>query len=213
MSQVRLKTLPDDAQELILEMARVSAVDPLAGSTRLIKYLIDNHHWSPFEMVTMVVEIHTTRDISRQILRHRSFSFQEFSQRYQDVSVLQTEPILREARTQDKKNRQNSLPIANDDALSNKWAEMQQQVWQLSFQLYQEALAMGIAKEQARALLPEGLTRTKMYMSGTIRSWLHYCELRSSNGTQKEHADIAKAIRSIIAEKMPDVAKAFNWSS
>lgn len=161
---------------------------------KLLNYLRDNNHWSPFEMCNVVMEINTTRDIARQILRHRSFSFQEFSQRYAEVKAR---PKLREARLQDKKNRQNS--VQNTDAqIAAFWEQHQNKVWETSWSAYQWALKNGIAKEQARAVLPEGLTPSTLYMNGTLRSWIHYCDLRTANGTQKEHQEIAKKCQEII---------------
>jgi thymidylate synthase (FAD) len=157
------------------------------SNSKLIGYLIHNHHWSPFEMVSICLEINTTRDIARQILRHRSFSFQEFSQRYA-VADLGFE--IREARLQDMKNRQNSLETG-DEELKKEWEQIQNQVHQITSQAYEWALSNGIAKEQARAVLPEGNTLSRLYINGTLRSWIHYIELRSGNGTQKEHRDIA----------------------
>ena len=169
---------------------------------KLIQYLIKNHHWSPFEMVSICLEITTTRDISRQILRHRSFSFQEFSQRYAKV---EEQSIIREARLQDNVNRQNSI-FTEDPDITDKWNQLQTKIKDTSFELYREALELGIAKEQARVLLPEGLTTTTLYMNGTLRSWIHYIELRSTVGTQKEHQllaiECAKAIREIFPNIM-----------
>lgn len=157
---------------------------------RLIQYLIDNKHWSPFEMVSVCMEIETTRDIARQILRHRSFSFQEFSQRYAVASLgFET----REARLQDKNNRQNSIEV-EDEELEREWQEKQTDLIERTQEVYKWALDNGIAKEQSRVVLPEGLTRTRMYMNGTMRSWLHYIEIRKEEGTQKEHREIAKEI-------------------
>ena len=177
-------------EELIVYCARVS--NPTNQYTnmnndKLIKYLISNAHWSPFEMISICLEINTTRDISRQILRHRSFSFQEFSQRYAKAELGFK---LREARLQDNKNRQNSLETNNPE-LNAKWIQLQNEVKQISTNVYQWALSNGIAKEQARVVLPEGNTITKLYMNGTLRSWIHYIKLRSGNETQKEHRQIA----------------------
>lgn len=159
----------------------------LETSERLVRYLIKNQHWSPFEMVNICLEISTTRDIARQILRHRSFSFQEFSQRYAKVSAP---PVIREARLQDEKNRQNSIETDNKDI--KVWWEFQQtDLMQKANRIYEEAIEKGIAKEQARAVLPEGMTLSRIYMNGTLRSWIHYIQLRSANGTQKEHREIA----------------------
>lgn len=195
-------------EDLIVYMARVSNPsnqNVKEGSDKLIRYLIKNHHWSPFEMINIVMEINTTRDIARQILRHRSFSFQEFSQRYADpTKELSFE--LREARLQDKKNRQNSIPT-DDVELSLEWFRKQQNVIELVKDTYEWAINNGIAKEQARSVLPEGNTQSLLYMNGTLRSWIHYCTLRMGNGTQKEHMDVAKECWKIIADKFPNVVK------
>lgn len=161
---------------------------------KLVRYLIRNQHWSPLEMVSVCMEIETTRDIARQILRHRSFSFQEFSQRYADASQLEFE--IREARLQDTKNRQNSIQLGTDDdsrRLAYQWENMQKNIQMMCQDTYKWALDHGIAKEQARSVLPEGITGSRMYMNGTLRSWVHYIQLRSGNGTQKEHREIALA--------------------
>jgi thymidylate synthase (FAD) len=200
-----------DAQELIAYCARVS--NPAnqfntETSDRLIRYLVRHQHWSPLEMVSACCEIVTTRDIARQILRHRSFSFQEFSQRYADPTAELDEAfVLREARFQDTKNRQNSIDIdANDEKqrlLSYDWERAQKRVLFAVKQEYKWAIDNGIAKEQARAILPEGLTVSRMYMNGTLRSWIHFIELRSANGTQKEHQQIALACAEVIAKIFP----------
>jgi thymidylate synthase (FAD) len=199
----------NSAEDMIVYMARVSNPanqSMTRGDEKLIRYLIKNQHWSPFEMVNVVMEINTTRDIARQILRHRSFVFQEFSQRYADPTKdLGFE--LREARLQDTKNRQNSIEVEDRD-LQDKWNLMQQMVINNSQHAYEWAIQSGIAKEQARVVLPEGNTQSRMYMSGTLRSWIHYCELRRSNGTQKEHMEVADDCWKIIAEKFPNVARA-----
>ena len=199
----------NSAEDMIVYMARVSNPSNQSmtrGDEKLIRYLIKNQHWSPFEMVNVVMEISTTRDIARQILRHRSFSFQEFSQRYADPTKdLGFE--LREARLQDSKNRQNSIET-DDIELQNKWNLMQQTLINNAEHAYNWAIQSGIAKEQARAVLPEGNTQSRMYMNGTLRSWIHYCELRRANGTQKEHREVADACWKIIAEKFPNVAAA-----
>lgn len=192
----------ESLQDLIAYQAKVSnneSQGDLEKSGRLLKYLVKNKHWSPFEMGSMTLEIITTRDISRQILRHRSFSFQEFSQRY---SESQNFTIKREARLQDETNRQNSI-TTEDSKTQEAFDFLQTTVLSASVAAYREALSRGIAKEQARVLLPEGLTETKMYMNGTIRSWIHYCELRCSNGTQKEHMDIANQAKAILIEQLP----------
>ena len=170
---------------------------------KLLKYLVKNKHWSPFEMVHLVMEINTTRDIARQILRHRSFSFQEFSQRYANVTVM-SEP--REARLQDTKNRQNSIEIYNDDVgITDTWYNLQKQIKKDVQHVYEWAIENGIAKEVARSILPEGLTMSRMYMAGSLRSWVHYCELRMANGTQKEHRIIAEQCWNVIVEQFPSL--------
>lgn len=191
-------------EDLIVYCGRVSNPHNQSNystSQKLLNYLIRNKHWSPFEMVHLVIEVETTRDIGRQILRHRSFSFQEFSQRYSEVL---SKPILREARTQDTKNRQHSFEI-KDNQLHGLWDQLQNEVLAISEQNYHKALNLGIAKEQARALLPEGLTSTKIYISGSLRSWIHYCWLRSGNGTQKEHQKIALECLEIIKKEFPSL--------
>ena len=194
----------DNAQELVAFCARVSNPSNQLNtetSEKLIKYLIKNAHWSPLEMVSACLEIETTRDIARQILRHRSFSFQEFSQRYANP-VKDLEFVTREARLQDLKNRQNS--IENDDEeISNMWIEKQEHLINEAREAYNWAIENGIAKEQARAVLPEGNTVSRMYMNGTLRSWIHYIELRSGNGTQKEHMEIAVACAEVITKIFP----------
>jgi thymidylate synthase (FAD) len=189
-------------QDTIAYCARVSnPSNQLNTETneRLLLYLINNHHWSPFEMVSICLEIETTRDIARQILRHRSFSFQEFSQRYAVASLgFET----REARLQDTKNRQNSIENTNSD-LELAWIQKQEELADLSKQTYDWALSNGIAKEQARAVLPEGMTTTRMYMNGTLRSWIHYIQLRSANGTQKEHREVALECANVISQIFP----------
>ena len=191
-------------QDLVAYAARVS--NPSNQSNRetadkLLKYLIKHKHWSPFEMASACLEIETTRDIARQILRHRSFSFQEFSQRYADPTK-DLEFVKREARLQDEKNRQNSVEI-DDPKLQDEWDTLQDMLIEDVRQAYQWAIAKGIANEQSRAVLPEGLTMSRMYMNGTIRSWIHYIELRSANGTQKEHMEVAKACAIEIAKVLP----------
>ena len=174
---------------------------------KLVRYLIKHQHWSPLEMVSVCLEIETTRDIARQILRHRSFSFQEFSQRYADASQLGFE--VREARLQDLKNRQNSIETDNL-ALSAWWETYQKKVIEVATDAYKFALEKGIAKEQARAVLPEGITGSRMYMNGTLRSWVHYIQLRSGNGTQKEHRDIALACADVIEPIFPMIKEYIN---
>jgi thymidylate synthase (FAD) len=194
----------DDAQELIAYCARVSNPSNQFNtetSEKLIKYLVKHAHWSPLEMVSACVEITTTRDIARQILRHRSFSFQEFSQRYADPTK-DLDFVLREARLQDTKNRQNSIET-EDAELQARWELMQKRVIDEAKYVYQWAIDNGIAKEQARAVLPEGNTVSRLYMNGTLRSWVHFIELRSGNGTQKEHQIIALACAKAIAAIFP----------
>jgi thymidylate synthase (FAD) len=198
-----------DAQELVAYCARVSNPSNQFNketSERLIQYLIRHQHWSPLEMVSVCMEITTTRDIARQILRHRSFSFQEFSQRYANP-VDDLAFVVRETRLQDTKNRQNSVELDWTDSghreLARIWVEKQQDVIRAAREAYTWAVRNGIAKEQARAVLPEGNTESRLYVSGTIRSWIHYCDLRSANGTQKEHQEIAKMCARIISEIFP----------
>jgi len=197
-----------DAQELIAYCARVSNPSNQLNtetSDKLIRYLVKHQHWSPLEMVSACIEITTTRDIARQILRHRSFSFQEFSQRYadptQDLSF-----VLREARLQDPKNRQNSVslePTIGNAMLQDQWRDKQLELIKLAKETYEWAVGKGIAKEQARAVLPEGNTVSKLYMNGTLRSWVHFIQLRSANGTQLEHQEVAKACATVIATVFP----------
>lgn len=193
-----------DVQELIAFCARVSNPsnqNNTETSEKLIKYLIKHQHWSPLEMVSACLEIETTRDIARQILRHRSFSFQEFSQRYADPTK-DLSFVLREARLQDTNNRQNSVENTNL-ALAAWWEERQKRVIEEAKNAYEWAIDNGIAKEQARAVLPEGLTVSRLYMNGTLRSWIHFIELRSANGTQKEHQEVARECAKVIAEVFP----------
>jgi thymidylate synthase (FAD) len=193
-----------DVQELIAFCARVSNPsnqNNTETSEKLIKYLIKHQHWSPLEMVSACLEIETTRDIARQILRHRSFSFQEFSQRYADPTK-DLSFVLREARLQDTNNRQNSVENTNL-ALATWWEERQKRVIEEAKNAYEWAIQNGIAKEQARAVLPEGLTVSRLYMNGTLRSWIHFIELRSANGTQKEHQEVARECAKVIAEVFP----------
>jgi thymidylate synthase (FAD) len=199
----------ENTTELVAFCARVSnPANQINGNTseKLIKYLIDHQHWSPLEMVSMCLEIVTTRDIARQILRHRSFSFQEFSQRYANP-VEELEFVTREARLQDTKNRQNSIEVEDSD-LQNWWIKQQESVIENVKSIYKESIERGIAKEQARAILPEGLTLSRLYMNGTLRSWIHYIQLRSANGTQKEHMLIARECAKVISSVFP-LAKDF----
>ena len=197
--------LSDDLLQLVAYCARVSNPGNQTNedtAEKLVQYLIKHKHWSPLEMVSACLEIETTRDIGRQILRHRSFSFQEFSQRYadptQDMSFT-----TREARLQDNKNRQNSIDLPLEDSINYVWEAYQEVVIERCKQAYEWAVNAGIAKEQARAVLPEGLTMSRMYVNGTLRSWIHYIQLRSENGTQKEHIEIAKAVGDVIYNIFP----------
>src|SRR6056300_1622204 len=194
-----------NAQELIAFCARVSNPSNQMNketSEKLIKYLIKHAHWSPLEMVSACLEIDTTRDIAHQIVRHRSFSFQEFSQRYADPNDQGDMFEYSEARLQDEKNRQNSIEV-DDEKLQLDWLHAQMRIAHLAKKEYDWAIKKGIAKEQARKVLPEGITKTRLYMNGTLRSWIHYIELRGANGTQKEHMEIAHACAKVIAEIFP----------
>lgn len=200
----------DDVQDLIAYCARVSnPSNQLNQETaqKLLNYLAKHKHWSPFEMANATMEIETTRDIARQILRHRSFAFQEFSQRYADPKEFGDQFVIRDARLQDPKNRQNSVELDMSDeyqaGLQDRWYQMQQRVIDEAHMVYNWAIENGIAKEQARAVLPEGNTKSRLYMNGTIRSWIHFIELRSGNGTQKEHMEVAKACAKAIVEIFP----------
>jgi thymidylate synthase (FAD) len=195
----------DNIQDLIAYCARVSNPKNQANTKttpKLLDYLIEHKHWSPFEMASATIEVNTTRDIARQLLRHRSFSFQEFSQRYADIRDLSNSVVIRKARLQDLKNRQNSV-ITDDTSLHVQWEQHQRNIWHTAMQAYEWAIDNGIAKEQARAVLPEGNTPSRLYVNGTIRSWIHYCELRSSNGTQLEHMVLAKEIATAIGQIYP----------
>ena len=211
LSQPSATTDCHSAEQLVAYTARVSNPanqNNTKTASKLLGYLIKENHWSPLEMVHCTMSITTTRDISRQILRHRSFSFQEFSQRY---AVSENVGVEREARLQDTTNRQNSVELednAEDRHLGHEWYRIQSRVRWMAKKEYQIALDLGIAKEQARALLPEGLTETTLYMAGSLRSWIHYCELRMANGTQKEHIDIAKQCWDILGTHFPDIIKA-----
>ena len=199
----------DDVQDLISFCARVSNPDNqmnMVTTEKLLDYLAKHKHWSPFEMASATLEIETTRDIARQMLRHRSFAFQEFSQRYADPLAEGFDFEYREARLQDEKNRQNSN-LTDDPEITEEWFRIQQRVANFVKKEYSNATKLGIAKEQRRALLPEGLTKSRLYMQGTIRSWIHFIELRSGNGTQKEHMEVAKACAQAIASIFPLVDK------
>jgi len=203
----------ENTTELVAFCARVSNPGNQSNkdtSEKLIRYLIKHQHWSPLEMVNMCLEIETTRDIARQMLRHRSFSFQEFSQRYADPTK-DLAFVLREARLQDPKNRQNSIELdgtLGQALISDEWMFKQKELIAHAIEVYNWAVAKGIAKEQARAVLPEGNTVSRLYMNGTLRSWIHYIQLRSANGTQKEHMQIAQKCAEVIAKVFP-MAKEF----
>ena len=199
----------DNVQELIAYCAKVSNPNNQINketSEKLIKYLIKHAHWSPLEMVSACLEIETTRDIAHQLVRHRSFAFQEFSQRYANPEEMGDQFVTRECRLQDIKNRQNSVYTDNVE-LIHSWEDKQQEVIDKAKEVYDWAIENGIAKEQARVVLPEGCTKTRLYMNGTIRSWVHYIELRGANGTQKEHMEIAHACAKVIAEIFPLVGE------
>lgn len=201
-----VEVLPN-AQDLVAYCARVSNPSNQMNtetSERLLKYLIKHKHWSPFEMVSACLEIETTRDIAHQIVRHRSFAFQEFSQRYADPAEFGEQFVTREARLQDVKNRQNSVETDNAE-LRVKWQAHQEAVIKAAEKAYKWAIDNGIAKEQARVVLPEGCTKTRLYMNGSLRSWVHYIELRGANGTQKEHMEIAHACAKVVAEIFPNI--------
>jgi len=207
---VEVVSYTSNAEEVIAYCARVSNPNNqlnFNSSSKLLAYLIKNKHWSPFEMATMTLQIKTSRGISPQVLRHRSFTFQEFSQRY--AAVDSSGVTLYAARRQDDKNRQNSIDDLSD-MIKQEWNDRQLDNWKRSFEHYLWALDNGIAKECARFVLPLG-TSTTLYMSGTLRSWIHYIELRTANGTQKEHMDIAVECKKIFVELFPDTAKALNW--
>jgi thymidylate synthase (FAD) len=208
VSKVKVVWSTPEGEDLIAYMARVSAPenqDNKETGPKLVKYLIKHKHWSPLEMVNVCLEIQTTRDIARQILRHRSFSFQEFSQRYAVAQDFE----LSEARMQDNKNRQNSL-VTNDYEIQNWWNAAQLRIQTDAEYVYNAALKKGIAKEQARKLLPEGMTMSKMYMNGTLRSWLHYVDIRCDMATQKEHREVAEKCRDELTKLFPNTMEAFN---
>ena len=199
----------DDLQDIVAYCARVSNPSNQINSEtapKLLDYLIKHKHWSPFEMCSATLEVETTRDIARQFLRHRSFSFQEFSQRYADINSFDSSFVIREARLQDQKNRQNSI-VNDDKKLSLEWEAKQTKVIKEAKAAYDWAIKNGIAKEQARAVLPEGNTISKLYVNGTLRSWIHYIELRSANGTQLEHMELAREIGQVITKIFPYFAK------
>lgn len=209
--KVKLIWATPEAEKLLVYCARVSnpkSQEEGGREDKLISYLLKHKHFSPFEMVDACLEIECSRAIARQILRHRSFFFQEFSQRY---SIVEQNPILTEARIQDLKNRQASHSTA-DESVKTFWESAQQEIWSLVQSKYNEALQLGIAKEQARAILPEGMTMSRMYMKGSLRSWMHYIDLRTGIETQKEHREIAELCKQVIAEEFPLTAKALGWT-
>ena len=207
-SQTPKAEVPQDLLDLVAYCARVSNPENqsnTATNDKLVKYLIKHKHWSPLEMVSVCMEVETTRDIARQLLRHRSFSFQEFSQRYADPTK-DLEFEIRQARLQDTKNRQNSIPT-DDGLLNHAWADLQQKVIDTALEAYNYAISNGIAKEQARVVLPEGNTLSRLYVNGTLRSWIHYIELRGANGTQLEHMELAWAVADAITQIFPMAAE------
>lgn len=206
----KLIWITPDVEQLISDTARVSnPANQGLPAGKLLGYCVRNAHWSPFEMASACIEINTTRTIARQILRHRSFSFQEFSQRYADIKALP--PLVRtEARLQHPTNRQSSIELDTGGELNKWWVHKQDEVERVTLAAYADALERGMAKEVARDVLPEGMTPSRMYMSGTIRSWMHYVKLRSGNGTQKEHIEIAQSIGKILEEHLPLTWKALN---
>lgn len=209
MSQIKLVSITPDAEELLMYCARVSnPSNQDSKNKRLLAYCAENGHWSVFEMANMVLEINTSRAIARQILRHRSFSFQEFSQRYADVQELAKQMIINQARRQDTKNRQNSIADM-DKKICSQFETDQLRLNTLALNMYQDALDKGIAKECARVFLPEGCTPSRLYMNGNIRSWIHYCQLRCSNGTQLEHSLIADQIKQVLIEQVPSLEGVF----
>ena len=209
---VKLIWKTPDAENLLAYIARVSNPDNQDNPNikKLLKYMLDNSHFSPFEMVNMCVEIITTRDIARQILRLRSFSFQEFSQRYQTVDKL-GDMVYRECRLQDTKNRQNSLPC-DDEEMKKGWKDLQSYIYEIATNAYEDMLDRGIAKEVARALLPEGLTPSRMYVNGNLRSWIHYVQVRTDPTTQKEHRLIAEEVKQLMIKEFPVISGVLEWS-
>lgn len=214
-NNTQLVWVTPNAEQQIMYCARVSnPKNQDSSDVNLLKYCVKNSHWSIFEMASLCVEINTSRTIARQILRHRSFSFQEFSQRYADVKELQMEKnrIRSEARSQDLKNRQNSIDDLSEE--TKEWFRSAQTAnWNYAHNLYQKALKKGIAKECARVFLPEGQTPSRIYMSGTIRSWIHYLDLRAGNGTQKEHTDLVEDIKNIFNKELPTISEAIGWKN
>jgi len=204
-SNVKLISITPNAEKTLMYCARVSnPANQESDSIGLLNYCLKEGHFSIFEMANAVFEINTTRTIARQILRHRSFSFQEFSQRYASVESLGMDMIAQHARSQDSKNRQNSVDDLSDEDKS-RFFNSQQQVWHLAVTEYKKALERGVAKECARALLPEGLTPSRLYMNGTIRSWIHFLQLRAGNGTQLETQEVAKAIAEVLRKELPNI--------
>lgn len=204
-STVNLVSITPNAEQTLVYCARVSnPANQNNPAKSLLKYCREHGHWSVFEMANAVIEINTTRDIARQILRHSSLRPQEFSQRYQDPSVLGTEFVSSEVRLQDHSNRQNSFEV-EDESLQNWWDYQTWNIQQTAWNIYKEAISKGIAKEVARKVLPEGLTMSRLYLNGSIRSWLHYCQVRMDPSTQKEHREVAQAIYNLLKEELPNV--------
>lgn len=207
---VVLQWITPHCETMIMRNARISSNNPTSDNVSLLSYLIKHEHWSPFETASMCVQIECSRTIARQILRHRSFSFQEFSQRYQFID--EETPVHWEARMEHKKNRQSSVPLEdNQKDIQTKFDTLQKRVWEESVKAYREALDLGIAKELARCLIPEGMVKTKMCMSGTIRSWIHYVQLRTKEDTQQEHREVAEKVREILKRECPNIGKALNF--
>jgi thymidylate synthase (FAD) len=203
---ISLQWITPHCETVIMRNARVSSANPNSDNVGLISYLIKHEHWSPFETASMCIQLECSRTIARQILRHRSFSFQEFSQRYQFVD--QQNPVHWEARLEHLKNRQSSVPLKDEQKeIQTKFDALQKRVWEESTKAYREALELGIAKEQARCLIPEGLVKTKMCMSGTIRSWIHYIQLRTKEDTQQEHREVAEKVRDILKRECPNIGR------
>lgn len=204
---VELASITPNAETQVMRAARQSSDNPHSDNVKLLAYLVKHQHWSPFEMAHMTLQIETSRTIARQLLRHRSFSFQEFSQRYQTPELLSSDRIHWEARTEHPKNRQSSVPT-EDEKLQHRFAQLQDLVWDTAMVAYRQCLELNIAREQARALLPEGLVRTRLCMTGSLRSWIHYIQLRTQKDTQQEHRDIAEAAKRILREQCPNTVQA-----
>lgn len=207
-TSVKLQSITMNAEREIMRTARVSSKHPNSDNVKLLYYLTRERHWSPFEMANMCVLIECPRVIGRQILRHRSFSFQELSQRYKEIDDIV--PFFTDARSQDKKNRQKSNDNMSEET-KQEWRAIQEHVWNVCRDAYKTALDLGISRECSRSVLPEGMTTTKMYMNGTIRSYIHYCSVRLANGTQPEHIEVARQIVKILCKNCPNIGKAMGW--